>query len=436
MATRVKTLFLLVLFACIAVRVEAGTPKIQSWSTSKGAKVLFVQEKGLPILDIRVVFDAGSARDGGHAGLAAFTNGMLTEGAGEWDADALAQRLEDRGIVLGSGSLRDMAWASVRTLSEQATRDVAVDTLSRVLAAPRFDDTAIARVREQMIVARRQSLQSPATVASERFYKALYGSHPYAHPPGGTEASLQLIDKDMLERFHRTWYVAANATIAMVGDIDRDVAAAITEQLTADLPPGRHASPLAGPDPVPGGELREEFPSSQTTVLVGQLGIARGDPDYFPLYVGNHALGGSSLVSLLGEEVRNKRGLSYSVYSYFSAMRAPGPFLMLAQTKNDKADETLQVMRETLQRFIEDGPSERMLESSKKNLVGGFPLKIANNAKIVEYIAMIGFYDLPLDWLDTLTEKIEAVRLEQVSDAFRRHLDPTRNISVVVGGSK
>ncbi len=426
---------LALVFACCTGSLLASTPEIQSWTTAKGAKVLFVAAPDLPILDVRVVFDAGSARDAEHAGLAAFTNGMLTEGAGEWDADALARRVEDRGIVLASGSRRDMAWLSVRTLSEIPTRDVAVDTLGTLLASPRFDDTAIERVRQQMIVARRQGLQSPATVASERFYKALYGAHPYAHPPGGTEDSLAQISPAQLRRFHNSYYVGANAVIAMVGDIDRSEAEAIAERLTAGLKKGQHAPSLPEPAAVKGGELREAFPSSQTTLMIGQLGMARGDPDYFPLYVGNHALGGGSLVSLLGDEVRNKRGLSYSVYSYFSAMRAPGPFVMVAQTKNDKADDSLRVMRDTLERFIEVGPSELMLESGKKNLIGGFPLKIASNSDIVEYISMIGFYGLPLDWLETLTDKIAAVDLEQVLSAFRRRVDPAKSIVVTVGGT-
>ena len=435
MANKRHLLWLLLL--CVLVgTVGAATPGIQSWTTSKGAKVVFVQADALPMLDIRVVFDAGSARDGKHAGLAAFTNGMLTEGGGDWDADALARRVEDRGIQLGSGSLRDMGWVSVRSLSEKKTLDLAVDTLATVMAKPRFDAESIARVRQQMIVARRQVLQSPGTIASERFYGTLYGKHPYAHPPGGTGASLKQIDRDMLRRFHRTYYVAANAVIAMVGKVDRARAEQIAERLMADLPRGVHAPKLPQPKAVKGGELRQDFPSTQTHILIGQLGVTRTDTDYFPLYVGNHVLGGSSLVSILGEEVRNKRGLSYSVYSYFSAMRVPGPFLMVAQTKNAKADETLDVMRDTLDRFIAAGPSQAQLDSAKKNLIGGFPLKISNNAKIVEYIAMIGFYGLPLDWLDTLTAKLEAVTVDRVHDAFRRRVEPARNISVIVGGGK
>jgi zinc protease len=181
--------------------------------------------------------------------------------------------------------------------------------------------------------------------------------------------------------------------------------------------------------------VQQDFPSSQTHIYIGQPGMARHDPDYFALYVGNHVLGGSGLVSILGEEVRNKRGLSYSVYSYFVPMRAPGPFLMSAQTKNDQATEALTVMRDTLRRYRLEGPTPEELDAAKRNITGGFPLDIASNRKIVQYIAMMGFYDYPLDWLDTLVPKVEAVTMEQVRDAFARRLQPDRLAAVVVGGA-
>jgi zinc protease len=163
--------------------------------------------------------------------------------------------------------------------------------------------------------------------------------------------------------------------------------------------------------------------------------MARHDPDYYALYVGNHVLGGGALVSTLGEEVRNKRGLSYSVSSFFSPMQVEGPFLMVAQTKNAQADETLRVMRETLARFVSDGPSEQDLEAAKSNLIGGFPLRISSNGKIIEYLAMMGFYDYPLDYLETLTGKLAAVSAAQVRDAFSRRIGGPAGIAVVVGGN-
>jgi len=414
--------------------VHAG-PTIESWQTTGGARVLYVNAPDLPMVDVRVVLDAGSARDGDLPGLAQFTNAMLDEGAGDWDADALAQRLEQRGIQLANGSLRDMAWVSVRSLIEPEVLEVALESTNAVLSRPQFSADAIARVREQMQAGLRSSLQSPASVAQRLFYQTLYADHPYAHWPAGDEKSLTEIGLEELQRFHGQYYVAANAVIAIVGAVDRKTAEAIAERVVEGLEPGQRAPALPKPPVVSGAELRENFPSSQTHIYVGQGGMARHDPDYFALYVGNHVLGGSSLVSTLGEEVRNKRGLSYSVYSRFSPMRVDGPFLMVAQTKNEQADEALRVMRETLDRFVEQGPSEEELEAAKQNLIGGFPLQIASNAKIVEYLAMMGFYDHPLDWLDTLTDKLAAVDVEQVRDAFSRRISGTAGIAVIVGGN-
>jgi zinc protease len=360
---------------------------------------------------------------------------MLSEGAGPWDADALALRLEEQGIELGSGSLRDMAWVSLRSLTEPQVLDVALESAAAVIAEPRFGTSAIERVRQQMQIALRQAQQSPGSIAKKRFFRTLYGDHPYAHPPGGEEASLTAITRDDLSAFHQRYYVAANAVVSIVGAVNRVQAEAIAERVTAGLARGEHAPPLPPPPVASPAELREAFPSTQSHVYVGQAGMSRHDPDYFALYVGNHVLGGSGLVSTLGEEVRNKRGLSYSVYSYFSPMRVDGPFLMVAQTKNEQADQALDVMRATLERFVSEGPTEVELEAAKQNLIGGFPLRISSNSKIVEYISMMGFYDYPLDWLDTLRDRLAAVDVEQVRDAFARRINATAGIAVVVGGT-
>ncbi len=424
------------MLASVALTANAHAgPKVESWQTSGGAKVMYVHAPDLPMVDVRVVLDAGSARDGDLPGLARFTSALLTEGAGEWDADALAERLESRAIDLGSGSLRDMAWVSVRTLTDPEVLEVALDTAGTVLAAPRFDGEAIERVRQQMQIGLRRALQSPGSVAKRRFYRSLYVDHPYAHPPGGEEASLAAISRDDLQAFHKRYYVSANAVVAIVGAVERDAAERIAERMTSALATGEQAPPLPPVPAVNGAELRESFPSSQTHIYVGQTGMARHDPDYYPLYVGNHVLGGGGLVSTLGDEVREKRGLSYSVYSYFSPMRVDGPFLMVAQTKNEQANDALKVMRDTLNRFVAQGPDENELEDAKQNLIGGFPLRIASNKKIVEYLAMMGFYDYPLDHLDTLTAKLAAVTVEQVRDAFRRRISEPAGIAVIVGGA-
>ncbi len=418
---------------CLTATATAG-PQIQSWQTANGARVLFVEAPELPMLDIRVVFDAGSARDGDLPGVTSFTNSLLAEGAGPWSAQQVAERLEQVGAQLGTGSLRDMAWISARTLTQPDALDLTLETLAKILAEPRFEESDLERQRQLILASLLQDEQSPGSVGSKRLYRLVFGEHPYAGDPSGTRESVQAITRDQIRATHRRLYVAKNAVLALVGAVQRKQAEAIAEQLTAALPAGEPVAPLPQVAQLQQAVTeRIPFPSTQSHLYLGQPGMRRGDADYFPLYVGNHILGGSGLVSQLSEEVREKRGLSYSVYSYFLPMRQPGIFQLALQTKNEQAGEALKVLRDTLQRFVDKGPSAAELKSAKQNITGGFPLRISSNKKIIEYLAVIGFYSLPLDYLDRFNERVEAVTQEQIRDAFKRRVDPERLVTVQVG---
>jgi zinc protease len=342
--------------------------------------------------------------------------------------------MESVGAELDSGALRDMAWVSIRTLAEPRALEVSIETLNVILSRPTFAPDALERNRKIMLAALRQGEQSPGRVANKRFMRELYGSHPYATYSGGSEEALQAMSRKDLQQFHATHYVAKNAVVAIVGALKRDAAVKLANRITAQLAAGEHAPDLPVATQLQQGrELHIPFPSSQSHILVGQPGIKRGDPDHFPLYLGNHILGGSGLIARLSEEVREKRGLSYNVYSYFSPMRQAGPFVLGCQTQNSKAEETLQVMRRVLEQFIKEGPTEQELIASKQNITGGFPLRISSNGQIVEYLTMLGFYNLPLDYLDDFIDRVNAVTAEQVRDAFRRRIEPDRLLTVIVG---
>ncbi len=424
------------LFCSLLAFSTAGLagPKIQSWQTDNGARVLFVEAPELPMVDIRLVFDAGSARDGDKPGVSAFANSLLTQGAGPWDAQQIAERLERVGSQISTDSLRDMAWVSVRSLTQPDALETTLETLTKIVAEPRFGKEDLERQRQAILASLLQDEQSPSSVGSKRLYQLVFGNHPYAGDPEGTRASIEAITRDDILAVHQRYYVAKNALVAIVGAVDRSQAESIAKRLTSALPAGEPAPVLP---PVATLERavveRIAFPSTQSHLYLGQPGMRRGDPDYFPLYVGNHILGGSGLVSLLSEEVREKRGLSYSVYSYFLPMRQPGIFQLGLQTKNDQAAEALQVLQGTLQQFVDQGPTDEELNAAKQNITGGFPLRIASNGKIVEYLAVIGFYGLPLDYLDRFNERVQAVTREQIRDAFKRRIDPHRLITVQVG---
>ena len=425
---------LLLLFALtLASPALLAIPAIQHWTTSNGAQVYFTQATEIPMVDVRVVFDAGAARDGELPGLAALTNSLLPEGAGKLDANMIAERMDNVGAQMGNGSLRDMAWLSVRTLSdEQVLRDT-TGLLALLLSRPTFDPGSFERLRKSMLVGYQASLQKPSKLAEKAFMEAVYGDHPYASPPEGTEESLNAITVDQVRDFYQRFYVASNAIIAIVGDLSRLQAEALAEVLSSGMRQGEKAPKLPVVKPVESKVVRVNHPSTQTHIWVGQPGMKRGDPDYFALYVGNHTLGGSGLVSILSDEVREKRGFAYSVSSYFSPMRELGPFEMSLQTKNSHADEALKVMRDAAQTFIDSGITEEQLKASKQNITGGFALRLDSNSKLAQNLAMIGFYGLPLNYLNNFISNVDRVSIADVKDAFRRRVQLENMITVIVG---
>lgn len=434
-ADRIRLFYAILALLALAIMDTAwASPKIETWETTKGARVLFVEAPELPILDVQVVLDAGSARDGTHSGLASLTATMLSQGAGDWDADEIAEQIESVGAQLSAEAGRDSATLSLRTLTEQPAMDKALETAAKILSEPRFVEADFERVRQNTLVGLRQEEQDPGTVGSKAIYHEVFGDHPYAADPDGTRETVSAMRREDLVEFHRRYYVASNAVVAIVGAISQAQAREVAETLTSGLETGE-PPPELPPVPDLSDQVLEEldFPSTQTHIYTGQPGMRRLDADYFPLYVGNHILGGSGLVSLLSEEVREKRGLSYSVYSYFLPMSVRGPFLMGLQTKNDQAIEAREVLMDTVQRFREDGPTAKELTAAIKNITGSFPLRIASNSKVVRYVAMIGFYGLPLDYLDRFSERVSAVTSEQIRDAFQRRVHPDRFATVIVG---
>jgi zinc protease len=415
--------------------LAAALPQIEHWQTTNGARVYFVAAHELPMVDIRVVFDAGSARDT-VPGVASLTAGLLAEGAGSLDADAIAERFDALGARFGANASRDNINVSLRSLTDPALLQPAVDTLALLLRAPSFPADAFERERNRTLVALRAQEQSPGALADRAFHQALYGEHPYARPTLGTTASVTALTRDDVLTHYRHYFMGRNAIVVIVGDLNRTAAEILSETVAGRLPPGSVPPPLPEVAPALGDTVHVAHPSSQTHILLGQPVLSRGDPDYFALYVGNHILGGSGLVSRISDEVREKRGLAYSAYSYFLPLRRPGPFQIGAQTKTASVAETLAVLRDTLERYLAVGPTPDELVAAQKNITGGFPLNIDSNSDIAGYLAMMAFYDLPLDYLDRFIERVNAVTVGQIHDAFRRRVDPTRLVTVTVGNGQ
>jgi len=429
---------LLVLCLLVVLPPAEAAPKIQHWTLANGARVYFVETHELPMLQVRAVFDAGSSRDpADKAGLANLVSAMLDEGAGNLSTDDIASRFESLGAEFGAGIDRDMAGVSLRSLSDASLLDPALDLFATILTSPTFPAANLERTRAQVLVALRKDAESPGAVADKAFYRALYGDHPYAHDPAGAEASLKGITRDDLVSFQRRYYVGANAWFVIVGDASPREARRIAEKTVGRLPAGEAAPALPAVAALSAASQKPiNFPATQTHVLMGEPGTWRGDPDYFPLYVGNYILGGGGLVSRLAEEVREKNGLSYSVYSYFYPLRVPGPLVIGLQTKNDTRDRALKLARQVVSDFVAHGPTPQELDAAKKHITGGFPLRLDSNGKITENLAVIAFYGLPLTYLDDFIPRVEAVTADQIRDAFRRRVHPDKMLTVTVGGGR
>jgi len=422
------------LFLLVVTPSAWAAAKIDHWQTPQGSRVYFVHTEGLPMVDIQLSFDAGSARDGKQFGIAALTSGLLDTGAGQWNADEIAQRFESVGAQFGAGITGDMAKVTLRTLTEKALFDKAIETVQVILSKPLFKEADFQREKNRTLSAIKQAEESPGEIAGIAFSNLVYGDHPYAHPDIGVASTVSALTADDLRQFYQRYYVAANAVVVIVGDLDKAQAEKTAEQLLSGLAVGQKPEPI--PEvamPVKGTQQHIEFPSTQTHVLVGMPGTYRKDKDYFNLFVGNHILGGSGLVSKLFAEIREKRGLAYSASSSFTPMLRKGPFVVGLQTRNDQTQEALAVLNKTLTDFINNGPSEAELIAAKKNITGGFAMRFDTNKKLVNYVSMIGFYEMPMDYLDTFQQNVEQVTVTSITDAFKRRINPELLQTVTVG---
>jgi len=411
-----------------------ATPNIQTWQTENGAKVLFVPASEIPMLDVRIVFDAGSARDAGISGLSTLTNALLAEGAAGQSAKQIAEAFESVGAQIEYGAAKDTSYVGVRSLTESQYLSSAIKSLKQVLTQPDFPQKAFQRELNRMKVAVKARQQSPAALAGVAFNQAVFGEHPYAYPSGGTADSLQRLTLDDVQQFYKQYYVAANATVVVVGNVERWQAEEIVKAIVSPLPTGEKASSLpAVKSLTEAKKIVIDFPSAQTHIFVGQPGVKRGDKDYFSLYVANHPFGGSGFTSRLVNVIREDKGLAYSVYSYFSPMREKGVFAMGMQTKTEQTEQALSLLNQELKKYVSEGPEKDELAASLSNITGGFPLNIDSNGKLLEYIAMIGFYDLPVDYLDHFIENVRAVDVEKINDALNRRLHPDKMVTVIVG---
>ena len=412
----------------------AGAVEIEHWTTARGAGVYYVHRPQLPMVDIRLTFDAGSARDGAAHGLASLAAQMPGRGAGGLDFDTIVERFDNVGAQYSAWADRDMTGLSLRTLVARAYFEPAFDTFLTVLSRPDFPRSEFERLRKQTLTGIDKRKQDPGTLAGIAFAREVYGDHPYAHPSGGERDTVVAIKLGDARAFYRRHIVARNLGITIVGDVARARAEELAARISKALPEGARPPPLP---PLPARnaprERRIAFDSEQAHVYIGRPGISYRDADFFPLYLGNHILGGGGFGSRLVEEVRVAGGYAYSIWSGISRHLAGGVFMAGFQTRGDQVDDALALTRKVIDDFVRTGPSAEELALAKDNVRGGFPLSISDNGQIVHWVSRMAFFGLGLDYLDTFVENVERTEARDIADAFRRRIGGDLSV-VIVGG--
>ena len=423
---------------------------IEHWTQPSGVQVYLAQSPGIPMVDVQIDFDAGSRRDPApQAGLASVTASMAGKGVravgdqAALDENALGEAWADLGASFSGGAGNDRMSFFLRSLTYPDLLAKATQLAARQLGEPDFPAAIWARERETLNAALKEANTRPATLVARAFNTAVYGQHPYGFEM--TAATLARINVGNMKTFYSEAVQPCRAKVTLVGAVNRAQADALVTQLfarlavtnrvqtgvCATLPVVVEVAALEKPV-----EQRIAFDSAQAHVLIGQPGYKRDDPDFFALTVGNYILGGGGFVSRLTHEVREKRGLSYSVYSNFAPSLHAGAFTLGLQTRPDQAAQAVKVSKDVVADFVANGPTEAELKAAKDNLIGGFALRIDSNRKLLDNIANIAWNQLPLNYLDTWTQQIDQVSAADIKAAFARQLQPQKMVTVVLGAGE
>jgi zinc protease len=431
------------LLCFISLSTFAITPLF--WKTQQNIPVVFYQTQHTPAVTLHVAFRAGSAFDnqllakGSHRqdGLATLTADMMSQGNDGLSANQLANEIAASGAIFAAATNRDMADFSLTTLTDPQALKQATRQFNRILTRPEFPPVAFAQQKDKQNADILEEKESPEAIARDAFFSALYPNHPYGHSIDGTSETLKNIQRQDCIDFYHHFYVAENAVIVIVGALTQSQATDLSNHLLETLPHGTLALPipLAHP-PLKAQTITLPFSSSQTALYLGQLGITHHDPRYFPLIVGNYILGGSGLVSRLFDEIREKKGLTYGVYSDFMPMPGKGPFLITLSTEHQQTQTALQLTKTLLADYVNSGPTPNELETAKKYLIGSFPLSFSSNTEIANVLLRLVFYELPHDYLETYLPKVQAVTPQDVKTAFQAVIHPNTLLVVSVGPEK
>lgn len=422
-------LALLVLLAT----TQAEAMEIKRVKSPGGIEAWLVENHANPLIALRFAFRGGASQDpAGKEGVAYFVSGMMDEGAGSLDSIAFQERLQGLAMRLDFDASRDVMLGSMQMLTEK--REEAFELLRLALTSARFDEDAIERVRAQILAGLKFDENDPEEVASLAWDRMAFPDHPYGRPIKGTMASVAAITRDDLKTYVERLYARDKLVISVVGDIDAETLGALLDKAFGGLPRNAVLAPVADAKP-PLGPKREviEMDVPQSVAQFGHRGFSRKDDDFIAAYVLNYIIGGGGFSSRLMEEVREKRGLAYSVYSNLSPYEHGSVFVGNVATQNERVGQSLDVIESELRRMAEQGPSAQDLADAKSYMTGAYALRFESSSSIASQLLWIQIEDLGVGYVDERNRLIEAVTLDDIKRVAKRLIEADRLITTIVG---
>ena len=411
----------------------ANAMKIQTIKSPGGIEAWLVQEHAVPMMAMRFAFDGGSSQDpDGKEGLANFVTAMLDEGAGELSSREFQEREEDLSMRMSYEEAKDAFYGNFETLT--ANRDESAKLLKLALNKPHFDADAVDRIRQQLVAALVYAARDPDKVAQNEWYALAFKGHPYARPANGTEQTITTITHDDLDGYRKRVFAKDTLKVVAVGDINADQLGRLLDEVFGDLPDKAQLTPVSKTTPVTGGKQEViEMNVPQSVAVFGLGAMPRKDPEFIPAFVLNQILGGGGFASRLMEEVREKRGLAYSVYTYVYPYQHASIFSGGVATRNDAMGQSLDVIRDELKKMAEEGPSQQDLDNAKNYLIGSYPLRFDTNSKIATQLLGLKMDGFGPEYVENRNAMIAAVTLDDMK-RVAKHLLETQNLIVTIVG--
>ena len=413
--------------------------EISEYETSNGIKVLYSKSENIPMIDIKITFDAGSNRDGNLKGLSMLTHNLLDEGTTKLSAEEIASSFESTGAVFNTSVNKDKSSISLRSLADKKYLGPSLKTFLNILSDSTFPQKELSLQKDRTVSTIIEDESDPSDISMNLFFKEIYKNYAYGYPSIGEKSIIKNISRKDIVNFYKNNLNQKTAKIAIVSSLSKKDVEALSEKISKSL---ERKDILVDKNTIQLKKDNKEkyiykkFNSKQAHIYIGGLAIKRGAKNHLPLYVGNYIFGGSGFSARLMQELRVKRGYTYGVYSYIYPMKNIGPFVIGIETKSEQAQISVELIHNMLQEFIENGPTNEEIKHAKEAIINGFPLRVDSNSDILNYLSMINYYDLPMDYLAKFTENISKITKKDIISAFKEEIDYKNLTTLVVGNEK